>query len=327
MNFMDFPLKYSIYGVRPRSRKDERVDLFEVVSLPIREVSPDDAPVAAKFSFKGHEEEIRWHDDKWWVRDLGTGGLSGELKSRAILAGDKARKWLSEGSFFLYREWPSTIEAFRQGDTKTLEQGYFREVRRDFREDQLFSLQNSINENLRMIDGVAYCAVPEPYLVAQIEEKSLLVSACFGPPHTDAYVNRIVYFGLGQHDEFMGLVENVAVRENLPIRQLIKAEHLYGPTTSVRKEIFYLKSAAQEFLGQRRGDLPAMNKAAAMAWYDLRDAVKALENRKTSEQLLSNLAATLSACDADGDIGVFARAAVDLWEMRPITEDSLSFGL
>lgn len=315
--YVELPLVYDVTCKAFRSRQQSRIEMLESITLPVRETSSDEAPVAVKIrdSDNGAEEELRWFEGRYWIADAGKGEFSGGLRQKLQLGGTFGIHVLDTESLFLVQNFRKYVTEFRAGVRRTVDSERCRDVTESNRDLYVDRIAKRVDRDLMMIDGVLHMAVREPFLILYMEHSRCVASVSMGMPTME--VHRFFAFSLDRSDDFRAVMDSAVAADELTVKMLVEAEFLCGETTLLMREKSDLLTIANERLEKDERYVTRWSKEKAAAWFCLRDALAGPADQK-DDAAVDAIADAFTDFGELMDIGAFGRAAIERWRLREI---------
>lgn len=318
---IELPLYFSVDCIPYRHRNRSRVFLMQSVTLPVAEIADEDAPFAARIAFEDEEVLLRWYDGRYWMEDRPDGNRAAKLRCQLTKGFRKEGFYTvskngvpQDESLFMFTHFDSwTMDEFRKGRRDSIEDKRVRDIRGDTREEELARVLKAV-EGFVFIGGTAWTAVPEPFLIFEVKDgRKAEVSVRLGLPAYDEQEKRFV-LSVCQGEEIREL-SAMAEEEGLPVSVLMSFEWLGGEAKPVDRRMVDVVNAASACMRRDTYKLSEMSRGQAMAWFDLRDSLKADLQGEAKADVVSE---SLAAYSEHRDIGTFARMALERWRMRPL---------
>lgn len=316
--FVEMPLSYRALCKPFRARHAGSVQLLDFVTLRVRETTGDDAPVAVEIADGLDVELLRWFDGRYWIADNGSGIPSGHIRAKLGMGteGDIAK--LASESLFLVRTCPHVVGHFKARTRMTVESERCRDVTGTDREAALARLELRVREGLLMVDGVLHAAVQEPFLTLTLSDDGFASSSVWlGMPYLDGARNRTFVFPVDRQDDLEAVLASV-IGDGVSLHVNLRAEYLHGDTTPVRREAEDVLLSAKCWIEKESHKIREWSRDRAMAWFDLRDRCQEAVEAPRDERVLDGLSEALVEYGRHADIGPFAKAATERWQMRHI---------
>jgi len=336
MGAHDFPLAYAIYGIKgdkkTRKRKSEYDDgidsfaAFEIVSLHVREVSEIETSVIGSFKNDTTQEEIRYYDGKYWIKDSYS-EANRDLRSSALYRINQLGRG---GSAFRDHRGHDRIE---QGflDRAHIDESMsgFKKITQNSRVYDLERLNESVSADLIEIDGVLYFQVKEPVFELLIYDDSegpqafaRLALDYSKPRFKPTRYEDVFRFPFDKRDELDQVVEHIEKHLGIKVENSSYGEFYYGggefqTFDDDRTNLL----AAAETLVRDIDWMKTWPTPRLTAWGELRDAFEEAKKPEATDDAIDQLVDKLDGFGKAKDISLHTQVAIYKWRSRAIDLD------